>query len=183
MILIDTSNLFNFKINLFHKSISHPSTRTQTEQLERLKIEYFLFRVIFLWEVDATQSWPAISHTFDLMDSPGPFSIRRDAGETPPPPLSPLLFFPFFVPRIICPLSRLFGNNGDTLLQLGEEKSSRVIVTLEFNGLDFDLHATPSAFATNSTEQKFVSLLLYLLYCRLLLRLLFYLKKKKKEKD
>lgn len=95
--------------------ISHSSTRTQTEQLERLKIEYFLFRVIFLWEVDATQSWPAISHTFDLMDSPGPFSIRRDAGETPPPPLSPLLFFPFFVPRIICPLSRLFGNNGDTL--------------------------------------------------------------------
>lgn len=28
--------------------ISHSSTRTQTEQLERLKIEYFLFRVIFL---------------------------------------------------------------------------------------------------------------------------------------
>lgn len=45
---MDTSNLFNFKINLLHKSISHPSTRTQTEQLERLKIEYFLFRVIFL---------------------------------------------------------------------------------------------------------------------------------------
>lgn len=49
---------------------------------DRLKIEYFLFRVIFLWEVDTTQSWPAISHTFDPMDSQGPFSIRRDAGET-----------------------------------------------------------------------------------------------------
>lgn len=38
--------------------------------------------VVFLWKVDTTQSWPAISHTFDPMDSPGPFSIRRDAGET-----------------------------------------------------------------------------------------------------
>ena len=45
-------------------------------------------------------------------------------------------------------------------------KSSCVIVTLEFNGSDFDLYVTPWVSVTNS-QQKFVSVSRYFLPSRL----------------
>lgn len=82
----------------------------RSAQLERLKIEYFLFKrwfvvfffFSFLWEIDKTQSWPAISHTFDLMDSPGPFSIRREMLERDSTLLLLLFFLHFCSSRSSC---------------------------------------------------------------------------------